>query len=93
MQTHRTLKKKKEKINEKTKKREKKNEKMKNGLTASLYIGFVPLTPAVSLWVEGRRQSRANHRPRAEAVGETCAGDARDVGARGHRRRDLVVAQ
>jgi len=53
----------------------------------------MPLTPAVSLWVEGRRQSRANHRPHTEAVGETCVGDARDVGAHGHRRRDLMVAR
>ena len=48
---------------------------------------------AVSLWVEGRRQLRANHRPHTEAVGETCVGDARDVGARSHRRRDLVVVR
>ena len=65
---------------------EKKKEK-KNGLTASLYIGIMPLMPAISLWVEGRGRSCA------EAVGGTCAGDAHDVGASGHRRRDLMVAR
>jgi len=48
----------------------------------------------VSLWVEGRGRLCADHRPHTETVGGkgTCAGDARDVGAGGHRR-DLAMAQ
>ena len=53
----------------------------------------MPLTPAVSLWVEGHHRLHANHRPRTEAVGGTCVGDVRDVGASGHRHRDHMVAR
>ena len=51
--------------------------------------------PAVSLWVEGRGRSRADHRPRAETMGGgggTRAGDACDVGA-GGRRQDLAMVR
>ena len=69
VQTHRTGDKKRK---DKQKNERERKKKKKNGLTVSLYIGFMPPMPVVSLWVEGRQRSRANHRPCAEAVGGTA---------------------
>jgi len=52
--------------------------------------GTGSLMPAVSLWVEGRGWSRANHRPCAEAMGGHV-GDACNVCSSG-RRQDLTMA-
>ena len=77
-QTHRTGKKK-EKINEKKKKEKKKKEKRTHCKPIHRLHGTGSSMPAVSLWVEGRGRSRADHRPHAEIMGGRGEGHARVI--------------
>ena len=81
--------------NKKERKNEKRERKKKEKRTHCEPIHWLHGTDSsmlgVSLWVEGRGRSCADHRPCAETVGGTCMGDICDVGASSHCCQDLAM--
>jgi len=84
--------KKKQKKKQKKKKRKEKKEMHTRWKPIHRLHGTGSSMPAVSLWVEGRGQSHADHRPCAEAMGGH-AGDACDVCSSGCRQDPTMAPQ